>query len=251
MKRIGESYKINTESFPLTSAVAGASMRYDMKDCRKLLACISLETSAGFAGGSQCALTINESSAFSATAASSNITGATAMVGSTAANLVQKARAAIINITTATTDGNTIVINGSTFTVSTAVAATSLLFGATAGSTAAGGADPIVTSLTSLINTYISGATASTLSTASILVQVDNEATSLNLQTSAASPISVLYRTAQAMVEIDQDRMSTNTRYLGIGLSTIATAISAGLTVIRTAGSTPSTVFGQYVTLTT
>lgn len=252
MERIGDNLRIHNEAFTISSALSATSQRYDMKDNRRVLICVGIGTSStGWVGGSQSSISVLESSAYSATGAGTAITGATAVIGSTAANLVSKARSAIIQVTTAATDGNTIVINGTTFTNATAVSATGLVFGTTAGATAAAGTDPIVTSLTSLINAYVSGATASTLSTAAILVQAKTGTTSINMQSSAASPITCLYRSAQAIIEIDQDRMSTNTRFIQVTLSTVTTALQAGIAVIRSAGQSVSTASGNYTVLTT
>ena len=244
-KRLGEYLKVDAEALTVSSAAGATSQFYSMEGYDRALVVVALGT---VAGALQPVVSISQ--AANATATPAAITASSAVMGSTVAGSVANAKQAIISITTATTDGNTIALNGTTFTVSTAVSATAYLFGATAGSTAAGGADPIVTSLTSLINTYCTNLVATTVSTAQLRVRVKDGSTTLNIVTSAASPISAAYEKSFTMVEVRPSNLNSTSRGIIVNVSTIATAVDCGLTVIREGAYKPAALQGPYLLAT-
>lgn len=239
--RLGENLKIDAEAFAMTSAVGATSQFYSMEGYDKALIVVSHAT---IGGNLQPVVTINQ--AANSTSAGAAITASSMVLGSTAAAVVTDAKVALITITTATTDGETLVINGETFTVSTAVSATAKTFGATAGSTAAGGADPIVTSLTSLINTYCTNLRATTASTATVRVEVkDGADTSIDI-TSTGGGMTPAYIKSQSMMEIRPSALNSTSRGFRVNISTIATALTVGLTIIREGAYKPASLTGAY-----
>lgn len=242
--RLGENLKIDAEAFAMTSAVGATSQFYSMAGYDKALVVVSHAT---IGAGLQPVVTINQ--AADATSAGAAITGSSVVLGSTA-NSVANARVAFITISSATTDGNTLVINNSTFTVSTAVSATAKTFGATAGATAAAGVDPIVTSLTSLINTYCTNLRATTASTAVVRVEVkDGADTSIDI-TSTGANLTPSYGQAMSMIEIRPSALNSTSGGFRVKISTMATALTVGLTVIRSGAYKPASLTGPYLVAT-
>lgn len=236
--RLGEVLKIDAEALTVTSAVGATSQFYSMQGYNRALVVVSHAT---LAAALQPVVTLNQ--AADSTSAGAAITGSSMVLGSSA-NALANARVAFITISSATTDGNTLVINGETFTVSTAVSATAKTFGATAGTTAAAGVDPIVTSLTSLINTYCTNLLATTASTAIVRVEVkDGADTSIDI-TSTGANLTPAYGQAMSMVEIRPSALNSTSRGFRVNISTIATAVTMGITVIREPQEKPASLTG-------
>ncbi len=167
------------------------------------------------------------------------VTGATAVLGSTAANRIVSAVEAIISVTTATT-AETISINGVNFTYSTlnGAATATTGFGSTIGATVAGGLEAMMNSLSSKINNSTfaahAGITASTPSTLAVVLTVDDTAsTTVNCTSTAASPISAAYLSQMAQISIPVDMLNATSLYVCAEFSTAATSVLMGVATIK------------------
>ena len=167
------------------------------------------------------------------------VTGATAVLGSTAANRVVNAVEAIISVTTATT-AETVSINGVSLTYSTLGGGATLTtgFGSTIGATVAGGLEAIMNSLSSKINNSTfaahAGITASTPSTLAVVLTVDDTAsTDVNCTSTAASPITCAYVSQQAQISISVDMLNATAAYVCAEFSTAATSVLMGVATIK------------------
>ncbi len=167
------------------------------------------------------------------------VTGATAVLGSTAANRIVNAVEAIISVTTATTS-ETVSINGVNFTYSTVNGAATATtgFGSTIGATVAGGLEAMMNSLSSKINNSTfaahAGITASTPSTLAVVLTVDDTAsTVVNCTSTAASPVTCAYVSQLAQISIPVDMLNSTSRYVCIEFSTAATSVLMGVATIK------------------
>ncbi len=241
-KRIIEEYVIDSQVFAVTSATTHYSRAICMDGVDEADFILSMPPTAG--AGAAVVITIQQG-AYATVAESSNaaaLTGAcTTQVGSTVANYVYKARAAKVSISSATTDAETIIINGTTYTVSTADAATSLQFGATGGTTGAAGAPSSMCSkLAALINSTVSsigikGVSAALTSAASTTIDIwvnDTASTSLTITTTGGG-LTPSYAGANVKVSVKAEGLNSTSKFLSAVLSSCATAGSYGLTIIR------------------
>lgn len=244
-ERIGEKYQVDCEVLSVTSGVGATSQFYSMENCSRALIVVSMATAAG---NLQPIVSISQGAAATSTPAA--ITASSALLGSSNINRVDRGRQAIITITTATTDGETLIINGTTFTVSTAAAATALTYGATAGSTAAAGAATICASLSSLINTYCTNLLATTVTTATVRVKVkDNASTYLTIVSTGANQ-RPSYEMQQTMIEVLPSALDSTSRGIFVNVSTIATAVLVSMTIIRDSAFLPAPVRSAYLLTT-
>lgn len=166
------------------------------------------------------------------------VTGATAVLGSTAANRVVGAIEALITITTNTTDGETLAINGVQFTQSTAGSSADVDTGFGSTSAATDGTSNVVASLTSKVNnsTFAAhqGITAETLTTATVRIYVDDTAsTTVNCTSTAASPITCAYISQLAQISIPVDMLNATAAYVCAEFSTAATSLLVGVATIK------------------
>jgi hypothetical protein len=174
------------------------------------------------------------------------ITGATASIGSTIANYVHKATRVRIAISSAVTDAQTIVINGTTLTNATAVSATGLTFGATAGATDAAGVATIVASLTTMINKNFPKLTATT-GASWVDVQVNCTAsTNISLLTTGGG-ITPSYRAAYTVLDIMTAGLDSTSEYVSVALSSASTAIAGSFVCMRYGNALPARNRGQIV----
>ncbi len=240
-KRIIEHFPIEAEVFSVTSATTLYSKAISMDGIDEADFILSMPPTAG--AGAAVVITIQQ--AESATKAQSSnaasLTGAcTTQVGSTVANYVYKARAARVSVSSATTDAETIIVNGRTYTVSTANATTSLQFGCTDGTTGGSGPTVMAGRLSSLINSTVSsigvaGLTAYLTSAASTTIEImvnDTASTSLTITTTGGG-LTPSYAGAFAKVSVKAEGLNSTSKFLSAVLSSCATAGSYGLTVIR------------------
>jgi hypothetical protein len=174
------------------------------------------------------------------------ITGATATIGSTVANYVYKAAQATITISSAVTDAETLIINGSTLTNATAINATALVFGATAGATGANGTGPIAASLSSLINNNFPNL-AATYTTSVVTLWVKNTASTTITITSTGAHLAPAYQAAQTMVDIMAPGLNSTSEFVSIALSSAATSVACGITGMKVVDK-PAPNRGQIVT---
>ena len=159
--RISERIAVSCLPLDVTSATTFYAPAMKMKGAQSVAFIIGMGPAVAGQGMTIAA----QQGASLAVAESSNaaaIAGATASIGSTIANYVHKATRVRIAISSAATDAQTLVLNGTTLTNATAIAPTSYVFGATQGATGANGVETIVASLSSMINTYFKNLTATT-----------------------------------------------------------------------------------------
>ncbi len=225
--RISERIKIDVDVYASSSA-AQTSKFFDMSEVESAAFVVAL---GPIAANSQYAISLLQSGD-KLGATNATVTNCNVVAGSTAATLVTGARSILITASSASTDGNTIQINGTTFTQSTANSATALQFGSTAGSTSAAGLDDIVKAIVARVNSYMPNLIASTVSTSQVRIQVrDNANTSINCTCSANHTPS--YESVYSVLEVRGEEMNSTSRYLGVQISTGQTAVAKSITVIR------------------
>ena len=235
MNRLGENSQIFSEVMTVTSAAGATSLGYSMEDCDKITFVCGLGTIAASTAGAP-VMTARQS-ADAGLSTSTTIGGATAAVGISTANQLTNVRSALITISSASTDGNTLVLNGYTLTQSTvgsATIATAMTFGATAGTTDAAGLASISNSLSSVINnsTLSYFMTASTPSTATVrLTAKDTASTGITLVSTGVHTVTL--EKAHSIVEILAQDLNSTSKYVGVALSTAMTSAAVSVTVIK------------------
>lgn len=249
--RFGETFRIDAEVITSATAASVTSKRYSMEKSNKACVLVNIgTTSTNFPGGT--VATVQLQQAVNTTATLGNITGATAVIGSTAATIVSKASRAVIQLTTAATTADTLIVNGSTFAYSgsTAGSATALTFGSTIGSTAATGLANASTELLERINANCAGITATTLTTASLLLTLDDTAsTSINITSTGA--FTPLYQQAQACVEVKVADLDSTSAYIAAQVSSMSTILDCGIVCIRDMRYGPDSTARMNYTITT
>jgi len=245
--RIGEDNRIKIDILAPTSAASKTSKYIDMCVCERV--CFAVGMGAVGANNSITAKLVQSGDKLGTTSA--DVTGASTILGSTAANTVTKAKSVLITISSAATDAETLVINGSTFTCSTAggnatAYARALVFGSTAGTTAAGGIDAIAHSLAAVINTNLTNLTAATASTATVQINV-NDGVSTFINVTGGATLSPSYLQAMALIEINAEQLNSTSRYCAVTLTTAATALTMGVCAIGSGlRQGPGTLVGPY-----
>jgi len=205
-----------------------------MEDCSKITFICGLGTVSGSTAGAVLMSARQSGDAGLSTAAA--ISGATAVVGFSTALQITNVRSVLLTMASASTDAQTLTLNGYTLTQSTvgsATVATAMTFGATAGSTSAAGLADISNSLASVINnsTLSYFMTASTPSTATVrIVAKDTASTGLTVGSSVHVPT---VEKAHAIVEILAEDLNSTSKYVGVTLSTALTATAPCVTVIK------------------
>lgn len=236
-KRLGEDAQIFTEMLSVTSAVSGLTNAYYVGDCDRVTFICGLGTAAAAAT----AITPTFSAVQSADVTLSTnaaVTGATAVCGPTTASQITNARSVLITISSASTDAETITLNGHTLTqttVGSATVATALTFGATAGTTSAAGLADISNSLSSVINnsTLSYWMTASTPSTATVrLVPKDTASTGITVNVGSIAHTGTIEK-AHSMIDILTEDLNSTSKYVGVSVSTAATSVAVAVTVIK------------------
>lgn len=250
--RFAEKYRVDGEVLTAATAASVTSGRFSMENSDKACVIVNIgTTSTNFPGGTQATVQIQQAANTTATLAA--ITGATAVIGSTSATHITKAKRAVIQLTTAATSGDYVVVNGTTFTYSgsTAGSATALTFGSTLGSTGGDGAlANASTELLERINANVSGVVATTLTTASLLLTLDDTAaTSINVSSSGA--FTPLYRQAQACVEIKASDLNSTSKFIAANISTMSTTLGIGVQCIRDMRYGPDSTARMNYTITT
>lgn len=228
------------------SSATSAPYWVSMENADEVSFIVSMGTAVG---GLQSALSVLQSA--NTTGAGAAITGATAVIGSTASTVISNAKRVLITISSASTDNDLVQLNGTTYTQSTSNVATSLQFGSTQGTTSAAGLDDIANALSSRINTQ-QGAkfTATTASTASVRISLDDTASTgvINLNISANHIPS--YEMAQAVISVKAEDLNSTSKYVALQLGTVATAVRANVTIIRSNYRYSPDILGSPVTIT-
>lgn len=237
MNRLGEKTQIFHEQISISSAATGVSLGYSMENCDKITFVCGLGTVSADAATNPLFTAVQSADIGLSTNAA--IAGATALAGISTANQVTNARSVLITLGTAATGAQTLVLNGKTLTFSTAgsaTVATAMTFGSTQGSTVAEGLTNASNSLSSVINnsTLSYWMTASTPSTASVrIVAKDTASTGISAVTTASGAYSLTQEKAHSVIEILAADLDSTSKYVGITISTVATAVTCGVTVIK------------------
>ena len=152
---IGDYYRVDTDFLSITSAAGATGKMLDMRDYDRALFIFSVGT-----------FTLNVATAYIVQSADEKgstqaaISGATAAFGNATAQQFSKLNKLLITVSSAATDGETVVINGVTLTNSTAGATTTasaMGFGSSDGATGTGGSTAIANSLASRLNSTACG----------------------------------------------------------------------------------------------
>lgn len=234
---IAERVRIDSQALTISSVATASSIPVSMEDCDKCAFVVSLGTAAA---ALQPTITVYQATA--ATHAGSTVKSTT--IGSSAAARILNGRRVLLTFTTDSTAATAaVVINGITFAESsdtslfqTASAASARTFGSTLDSSAAGGLENRVQSITSAINNStfgVPGITCSTASTAAVYLQVDDTAsTTINIDT-CMSGLTPSYLDAQAIVEIQAADLTSGCKWAYVHVSTVATSVRIGIASVR------------------
>ena len=234
--RLGENAQIFHEQISISSAATGMTLGYSMEDCSEISFICGLGTVAAAATAISPTFTVRQS-ADVGLSTSTTVGGATAICGPTTANQISNSRSVLITLSSASTDTNTLVINGYTLTqttVGSATLATALTFGATAGSTDAAGLNSMGNSLSSVINnsTLSYWMTASTPSTATVrLVAKDTASTGISIASTGGHLITS--EKSHSQIDVRAEDLNSTSKYVGLHISTVTTAATVGITVIK------------------
>ena len=252
--RPGEFQEFISEPLRISSAAGATSLYVDAADADLITVIVSGDSALGGSTAINPTITVRQSGD-SGGATSTTISGATGQLGISTANEVANARQAIITMTTAATLTETLVINGVTLTYSTApqsTLASSYTFGSTLGATAAGGLDGTIASLATVINAATAFAgklTASTLSTAALLLTVDSSdnSTDVNVASTGGGFAPTIQR-QQSVIDIRVDELNSTSQYVGFTVSSAATAVLLSANIIKSGKRyKPPFQVGQYV----
>jgi len=237
MKRLGEDAQIFHEQISISSAATGMTLGYSMEDCESISFICGLGTVAAAAATSP-TFTVRQSGDIGLST-STTVGGATAIAGISTADQITNARSVLITLGTAATGAQTLVLNGYTLTFSTvggATVATAMTFGSTEGSTVASGLANAGNSLSSVVNnsTLSYWMTASTPSTASVrLVAKDTASTGISAVTTASGAYALTLEKAHSQIDVLASDLNSTSKYVGVHISTVATAVTCGVTVIK------------------
>ena len=263
---ITEKCKLDGEVLTISSAAGSTSLNYDMQDYRKAAVLVNVVAEGSAAHLSTVTIDLMQSSA-STVAGTSAAAGSAGIVIGGAATLVQSsvsgARKMTLTMSSATSNQYFTLNLGtvakkfqySTSTaLNTATADVSTLsyYGSTLGSTVNTGVALSITRLMAAINSTVAfGADieCSTNATATIVLQVADSADgrSLGFQDSTGVMAAGINHAAGGFnIAADELTSTLNKRYVGVKVSSCATAASAGVSVIRTSGRfNPPTFSGR------
>lgn len=240
-ERLGETRQIFHEQISISSAATGLTNAYSFEDCDQITFVCGLGTASAAVTGLAPTFTVRQSGDLSLST-STTVGGATAVCGPTTANQVTNARSILITFGTAATGAQTVTLNGYTMTYTTATAsfgstiATALFFGSTVGSTAAEGQELAGNSFSSVVNnsTLSYWMTASTPSTATVrLVPKDTASTGITAASTVFTAYGITSEKSHSVIDVRAADLNSTSKYVGIHISTVATAVTCGVTVIK------------------
>lgn len=232
--KITDRYVIDGQIFAVTSGSTHFSAAVNLSGVKEIDYVAILP-----AVGAGSNLIIDIQGAGSATKAeSTNATTLVSMtIGSTAAYKVANARSAKVSVSTDTTSGEVLAINSRTYTVSNTPAATALTFGATAGTTAAGGTTVIASQLAALINSTISSVgvpgVSAIASGSTVKISVNDTASTKLTITATGAHLLPSYSAACYAISVGVDKVPSTVTHIAARISSCATAHSLGLATIR------------------
>ena len=243
--KLGEQLAIDSEVLTITSAAGDTSLNYNMADCSKAHFAVSVL-------GNYSTITVDlmqsSDSTVAGTSAAGGSVGKTIGGPSTLVPVTGGVREMTITLSSASTTNGFFTMSLGTVTkkfayststaenAATAQSSTKLFYGSTVGSTVNTGLALSAGALaTAIISTLAFGniLKCSTPTTATVMVQVMDDATgSLGLQSTAAVA-SAEVNQAVVGFDIKNDELSTGKEYVGVKVSTASTACKAGVCVIR------------------
>lgn len=242
MERLGEKTQSFVELITVSSGTSGLTQGYSMEDCNQISFICGVGTVAGAATAITPLFTVKQS-ADAALSTNAVVAGATAICGPTTVNQLVNTRQATITISSAATDGETVVFTqgGVTYTLTASTAgastiATALTFGSSLGATVAEGLPGRLNSLSSVINASTLGyfMTAATISTVALrLTAKDTASTGITVGTSAASVYSLISEKSHSQIDILEEDLDSTSKYVGVGISTATTAVAVSITIIK------------------
>jgi len=243
---IMEHITVGADVYGNTTA-ATTSMAYDMTDYDKALFIVGLGSAATSAPGRP-VIEVKQSS--NATGALTTVSATVAMGGSTNASILTAVKAFTITLATDATNDNIVIVNGTTFTlttstvllaVQTASAASANYFGSTIDATSAEGLEHASSALAVIMNNTTWGigkiGAAVTISTVAVRVEVvDTASTYFTVQTTGgAAAIIPHVEKVEYAVEVHADDMTTGQKCLTCYISTHAEGFDGkSITCIRT-----------------
>lgn len=234
-ERLSEKYKMFNEVINISSASSGLSNAYSMAEGGGITFIVGAGTVAAAATATTPTITVRQSGDRSL-ATSATVAGLSTTLGPTVANTVTAVKSVLVSISSAATDGETLVLNGFTLTANgtASTVSTALAFGSTLGATAAGGLDARINSLASVINnsTLNRWFTATTQSTVAARIVVNDTAnTSINL-VSTGTIYTLTVEKQQVVINVKSEDLNSTSAYVGIGISTAATALNCAVAAI-------------------
>lgn len=244
MERFGETYAINSVPIAITSASTNYGVGMSIKGAQAMSIIVSMATAPAGQGFSVQAVqganaTVVESSAAAV------IAGATASLGSTiGSSYIAGAKMARLALSTATTDAETVIINGTTFTYNSTASGTAYTFGATAGASAAAGV--ALAMLATMVNRACPKLYATTGASWIDIRVRDEESTSIAI-TSTGGGLTPSYLAAQALIEFSVAGLNSTSEYVGVVVSSASTAIRGCITLVRKDAYAPARAHGQIV----
>lgn len=232
MDRISEGLIFDCQPISVTTNSTNISNAFPVKGSETVAFIISMTTAAAGVGFGITAYQGN-STAPNTTA----ISGATASLGSTVAAYVSGAKVARIYVGAGTTS-EAVVVNGTTFTYDSTATGTGLTFGATAGASAAVGV--AVAMLSSVINRTLPNLIATTGASWVTIGIKDHASTYINILSSAASPLTPAYVSAQTILEIQTAGLNATCDHVCVVVSSATAAVAADICAIKRAGLRPT-----------
>ena len=235
-KRVSEEYQLLNETFTISSATTWLTEGVSLHDGEQVTFLVGMGTAAAASTAITPTITARQSGD-RALSTSTTISGISTLLGPTTAEALSNVKQARITMTTAATGAQTVQVNGTTWTFSTAPAATAFTFGSSVGSSNAEGLETAMNSLSSVINAStaaaLQGLTASTNTTAAVVFVANNTAsTDVNL-TGVAGAYGVTSEKAQLMISVKAEDLNSTSQYVGIGVSSATTSVPMSVTIIK------------------
>lgn len=234
--RIPEDMEVFNEVVQVSSGTSALTSGYSMHDCEQITFVVGMGTALAAATAITPTITVRQSGD-SLLSTNTTLGVLSTTLGPTTAERLTNVKQALITMTTAATGAQTITVNDTVWTFSTSTVAADLRFGSTSGSTNAEGLEEAMASLASGINASteasLQGLTAATISTANVRIRANNTASTDVSLTGVAGAYGLTSEKAQVIISIKAEDLDSTSKYVGIGISTAATAVNMGVCVIK------------------
>ncbi len=265
--RVTDKIKIDAEHLAISSAAGATSLNYDMQNYHRAAAVVNISADGSANSFSTATIDLMESSG-STVAGTSAAGGSAGIVVGGAGTLVQSSVSGVRKMTltfgTAASTGMQFTINLGTVSKTfeytqatanfnaTAQSATLSYYGATAASSANTGSQLAMGLLSSNVNSTLAfggDLICSTRTTASLTLQVADSADgrSLGFQDSTGAMTASIHQAVGGFnIGADELTSTLNKRYVGVKVSSAATACGADVSIVRTGGRyNPPTFSGR------